>query len=60
MEKRLGRLGADLGLAKAIEETPPVASTGRSLEEALPPDSSGADVLGRERLMGRNDLPRLA
>ncbi len=56
VELRLGRLGADLGLAKAIEQTPAVASTGRSLEETLPPESFGADVLGLERLMGRNDL----
>jgi endonuclease G len=56
VEKRLGRLGADLGLAKAIEGTPAVATTGRSLEDTLPPESFGADVLGLERLMGRNDL----
>jgi endonuclease I/V8-like Glu-specific endopeptidase len=56
VEKRLGRLGADLGLAKAIEETPAVATSGRSLEDTLPPESFGADVLGLERLMGRNDL----
>jgi endonuclease I/V8-like Glu-specific endopeptidase len=56
LEKRLGRLGASLGLAKAIEETPAVASTGRSLDETLAPEDFGADILGLERLMGRNDL----
>ncbi len=56
VEMRLGRLGVDIDLAKAIERTPEVASTGRSLEENLPPESFGADVLGLERLMGRNDL----
>jgi endonuclease G, mitochondrial len=56
VEKRLGRLGASLGLAKAIEETPALANTGRSLDETLAPEDFGADVLGLERLMGRNDL----
>ena len=56
LEKRFDRLGVDMGLAKAIENKPPVASTGRSLDETLPPESFGADVLGLERLMGRNDL----
>ncbi|TQK50390.1 endonuclease I [Streptomyces sp. SLBN-118] len=54
VEKRLARLGADLALATAIEQTPTAATTGSSLE--LAPDSFGADVLGLERLMGRNDL----
>lgn len=54
VEKRLARLGADRALATAIEQTPTAATTGSSLE--LAPDSFGADVLGLERLMGRNDL----
>ncbi|MFF4833945.1 endonuclease [Streptomyces sp. NPDC001315] len=53
--KRLARLGADWSLATALEGTPRRATTGRSLP-GLPPDSFGADVLGLERLMGRNDL----
>jgi endonuclease G, mitochondrial len=56
LEKRFDRLGVDMGLAKAIEKKPALASTGRSLDETLPPESFGADVLGLERLMGRNDL----
>ena len=56
LEKRFDRLGVDMGLAKAIERKPALASTGRSLDETLPPESFGADVLGLERLMGRNDL----
>ncbi|MET7619255.1 endonuclease [Streptomyces sp. NPDC005408] len=54
VEKRLARLGADMALATAIDQTPAAATTGSSLE--LAPDSFGADVLGLERLMGRNDL----
>ncbi|MEV6398987.1 endonuclease [Streptomyces sp. NPDC051907] len=54
VNKRLARLGADLALATAIEQTPATASAGSSLE--LDPGSVGADVLGLERLMGRNDL----
>ncbi|GHG61601.1 endonuclease [Streptomyces griseocarneus] len=53
--KRLARLGASWSLATALEHTPREAGTGRSLA-ALAPDSFGADVLGLERLMGRNDL----
>lgn len=54
--KRLQRLNCDWTLAKALAATPAVASSGRSLDEELPPESFGADVLGLERLMGRNDL----
>ncbi|WP_436791869.1 endonuclease [Yinghuangia sp. YIM S10712] len=54
--RRLARLGVDWSLATAMERTPPSASTGRSFGTALAPDSFGADVLGLERLMGRNDL----
>ena len=56
VEKRLDRLGVDWGLARAVERTARDASSGRSLDEELAPDSFGADVLGLERLMGRNDL----
>jgi endonuclease I/V8-like Glu-specific endopeptidase len=56
VEKRLRRLNCSWSLARAIEQTPAVASTGRSLPDALSPESFGADVLGLERLMGRNDL----
>lgn len=54
--KRLERLNSDWTLATALAETPAVASSGRSLDEELPPESFGADLLGLERLMGRNDL----
>jgi endonuclease I/V8-like Glu-specific endopeptidase len=40
----------------AVEGTPAKPSTGRSLDAELDPASFGADVLGLERLMGRNDL----
>jgi endonuclease G, mitochondrial len=56
VQKRLARLGADWSLAMAVEGTPPKPSTGRSLDAELDPASFGADVLGLERLMGRNDL----
>ncbi|MGP4003478.1 endonuclease [Streptomyces sp. 8N706] len=54
VNKRLARLGADWSLATALEQTPPRPTTGSSLP--LGPESFGADVLGLERLMGRNDL----
>lgn len=54
VSKRLARLGADWAMATAIEQTPAAATTGSSLD--LDPDTVGADVLGLERLMGRNDL----
>jgi endonuclease G len=54
--KRLARLNADWTLARAIEDTPRGASTGRSLGIAMTAENFGADVLGLERLMGRNDL----
>jgi endonuclease I/V8-like Glu-specific endopeptidase len=56
VQKRLARLGADWSLAMAVEGTPARPSTGRSLDAELEPASFGADVLGLERLMGRNDL----
>ncbi|KUN81206.1 endonuclease [Streptomyces griseoruber] len=58
--KRLARLGADWSLARAIERTPsdPAATAGSTLR--LPPDSFGRDVLGLERLIGRNDLTPVA
>ncbi|MFK4225897.1 endonuclease [Streptomyces sp. NPDC019890] len=54
ISKRLARLGADLAMAKQIEQTPAEATPGSSL--GLDPDTAGADLLGLERLMGRNDL----
>ncbi|MBT2391966.1 endonuclease [Streptomyces sp. ISL-1] len=54
VNKRLARLGADWAMATAIEQTPAAATTGSSLD--LDPDTVGSDVLGLERLMGRNDL----
>ncbi|ATW46914.1 endonuclease [Streptomyces peucetius] len=58
--KRLARLGADWSLARAIEKSPtePVATAGSTLP--LPPDSFSADVLGLERLIGRNNLTPVA
>ncbi|MFJ8111251.1 endonuclease [Streptomyces sp. NPDC096132] len=60
VEKRLARLGADWSLARAIERTPsdPAASAGSTL--LLPPDSFGSEVLGLERLLGRNNLTPVA
>ncbi|SPF06510.1 endonuclease [Streptomyces sp. MA5143a] len=60
VEKRLARLGADWSLATAIEREPsdPVAAAGSTLR--LPPDSFGSDVLGLERLIGRNNLTPVA
>lgn len=58
--KRLARLGADWSLARAIEQMPsdPVTTAGSTLP--LPPDSFGSDVLGLERLIGRNNLTPVA
>ncbi|MFF3336537.1 endonuclease [Streptomyces sp. NPDC002888] len=60
VRKRLARLNADWSLVRSIEATPtePSASTGSTLP--LPPESFGADVLGLERLMGRNNLTGVA
>lgn len=54
--KRLARLNADWSLARSIErtETEPRTTTGSTLP--LTPDAFGTDLLGLERLMGRNDL----
>jgi hypothetical protein len=54
--RRLARLGVDWSLATTLEHTPARPTTGRSLGETLEPDLFGADVLGLERIMGRNDL----
>jgi len=56
VSRRLERLNADWSLAEALDRTPAHTTTGRSLDQALAPESFGADVLGLERLMGRNDL----
>ena len=56
VEKRLSRLNASWTLARALEETPSETTGGRSLSDAIAPESFGAEVLGLERLMGRNDL----
>ncbi|MEU3525944.1 endonuclease [Streptomyces sp. NPDC038707] len=60
VKKRLARLNADWSLAKAIEQIPtqPVTTAGSTLP--LSPDAFGADVLGLERLMGRNNLTGVA
>jgi len=55
VDRRLRRLNCSWSLARALEETPAVATSGRSLD-ALEPETFGADVLGLERLMGRNDM----
>ncbi|KUO07749.1 endonuclease [Streptomyces sp. DSM 15324] len=58
--KRLARLGADWSLARAIERAPsdPAATAGSTL--SLPPDRFGRELLGLERLIGRNDLTPVA
>ncbi|MDH6229031.1 endonuclease [Streptomyces sp. MJP52] len=58
--KRLARLNADWSLARSVErmETVPRTTTGSTLP--LGPNAFGADVLGLERLMGRNDLTGVA
>ncbi|MFF3941100.1 endonuclease [Streptomyces phaeofaciens] len=53
--KRLARLGADWSQATALEGTPRVPTTGRSLPGPAP-ETFGTDTLALERLMGRNDL----
>ncbi|MEU7049148.1 endonuclease [Streptomyces eurythermus] len=60
VQKRLARLNADWSLAKAIEHIPtqPITTTGSTL--SLAPDAFGADLLGLERLMGRNNLTGVA
>lgn len=60
VKKRLARLNADWALARAIERIPtePSTSTGSTLP--LTPETFGADVLGLERLMGRNNLTGVA
>ncbi|MFF8972760.1 endonuclease [Streptomyces sp. NPDC014995] len=60
VRKRLARLNADWSLARSIERIPttPATSTGSTLP--LTPETFGADVLGLERLMGRNDLTGVA
>ncbi|GHG94113.1 endonuclease [Streptomyces rubradiris] len=60
VQKRLARLNADWSLAKAIEQIPtqPATTTGSTL--SLSPDAFGADLLGLERLMGRNNLTGVA
>ncbi|WP_037681226.1 endonuclease [Streptomyces albus] len=54
--RRLERLGADWSLATAVARTPPLASTGGTLDGAVAPEHFGSGLLGLERLMGRNDL----
>ncbi|MBT2511438.1 endonuclease [Streptomyces sp. ISL-98] len=60
VKKRLARLNADWSLARSIERIPtePSTSTGSTLP--LTPETFGADVLGLERLMGRNNLTGVA
>jgi endonuclease G len=54
--KRLARLNAGWSLAEAIDRSAPVPTSGRSLVETVPPELFDTNVLGLERLMGRNDL----
>ncbi|MER7489893.1 endonuclease [Streptomyces sp. NPDC126497] len=60
VEKRLARLGADWAMARAIERTPtePASSAGSTLR--LPPEAFTSEVLGLERLIGRNNLTPVA
>ncbi|MFF5846990.1 endonuclease [Streptomyces massasporeus] len=60
VEKRLARLGADWAMARAIEQNPtvPAVSAGSTLR--LPPESFTSEVLGLERLIGRNNLTPVA
>ncbi|MFE1943132.1 endonuclease [Streptomyces massasporeus] len=60
VEKRLARLGADWAMARAIEQSPtvPAVSAGSTLR--LPPESFTNEVLGLERLIGRNNLTPVA
>jgi endonuclease G, mitochondrial len=54
--KRLRRLDCSWALARRLEDTAAVASSGSSLDQALAPESFDGNLLGLERLMGRNDL----
>ncbi|MFF5158364.1 endonuclease [Streptomyces sp. NPDC000348] len=60
VEKRLARLGADWAMARAIERTPtePASSAGSTLR--LPPEAFTGEMLGLERLIGRNNLTPVA
>ncbi|MFD8228729.1 endonuclease [Streptomyces massasporeus] len=60
VEKRLAHLGADWAMARAIEQNPtvPAGSAGSTL--GLPPESFTGEVLGLERLIGRNNLTPVA
>ncbi|MET7296678.1 endonuclease [Streptomyces griseoloalbus] len=60
VEKRLARLGADWAMVRAIERTPtdPTSSAGSTLR--LPPETFSSEVLGLERLIGRNNLTPVA
>ncbi|MEW2073399.1 endonuclease [Streptomyces sp. NPDC012403] len=60
VEKRLARLGTDWAMARAIERTPtePASSAGSTLR--LPPETVTSEVLGLERLIGRNNLTPIA
>ncbi|MEU3985311.1 endonuclease [Streptomyces sp. NPDC026672] len=60
VEKRLARLGADWAMARAIERTPtePASSAGSTLQ--LPPETFTSEVLGLERIIGRNNLTPVA
>ncbi|MFI2422656.1 endonuclease [Streptomyces sp. NPDC018955] len=60
VEKRLARLGTDWAMARAIERTPtePASSAGSTLR--LPPENVTSEMLGLERLIGRNNLTPIA
>ncbi|MEE1762576.1 endonuclease [Streptomyces sp. SP18BB07] len=60
VEKRLNRLGTDWSQARAIDREPtePRTTSGSTLR--LPPEHFGSDMLGLERLIGRNNLTPVA
>ncbi|MFE6096607.1 endonuclease [Streptomyces massasporeus] len=60
VEKRLARLGADWAMARAIEQNPTVPASSAGSTLGLPPESFTGEVLGLERLIGRNNLTPVA
>ncbi|MFJ4559844.1 endonuclease [Streptomyces massasporeus] len=60
VEKRLARLGADWAMARAIEQNPTVPASSAGSTLGLAPESFTGEVLGLERLIGRNNLTPVA
>ncbi|MEV8553757.1 endonuclease [Streptomyces glaucescens] len=60
VQKRLARIGADWAMARAIEQTPTVPAAGAGSTLLLPPEEFTSEVLGLERLIGRNNLTPIA